>query len=122
MRPSLRFLAPMIATLTLVSCAAGAGSDADWAPESLEGLTLRLVEPDNGVDNSWDFTTATEATLAGGSPAPYTYSKESGTESVLEFVVQGTDRYEMTWTSTEGGTCTESFDGGTPVDCTFTVE
>ncbi len=91
---------------------------ADLAPSSLDGRTLVIDEPANGIQNTWDFE-ATTATGVGIGEFPYSYVKTGEAQSTLEFEVGGTDHYEMTWTSTTGGTCTESFEGSAPVDCSF---
>ncbi len=93
----------------------------DFAPQELMGMRIRFVESANNVDNTWAFDSVS-ATLEGASvTAPYTYERIDGCTSAVEFDVDGTDRYDMTWTSATGGDCTETWENGPPVDCTFEV-
>lgn len=91
------------------------------APSSIDGYSITFDEPANDVHNTWTFSADT-ATLDGGAvEAGYSYSAD-GSHSTLTLDVQGDDVYEMTWSSADGGSCTESFEGSAPANCTFTVE
>jgi len=105
---------------------ADGGEDVDHAlaPEDFGGFTLLLVEPANDLTNSWVFVTKgpTGTATLGEVEAPYTYAKDGPNASTLTFDVGGDDVYSMTWTGESAGTCTESFPGQTPVDCTFEIQ
>ena len=100
--------------------AAGDQTTGGFAPASLDGLCIEFAESDHDVQNKWTFG-KDKAKLedVDGDGFPYTYEHKDSTHSVVVFDVDGKDRYEMTWTSKDGGTCTESFEGAKPSPCTF---
>ena len=107
------------ATATDTATVSDSATATDFAPQSLKGKSIEFNEK-NGPKNVWTFGD-TEASLKDVGDFPYTYERKDGTHTVIVFDVDGKDRYEMTWTSTDGGTCTESFEGSTPAPCTFRV-
>ena len=106
-------------------CVAATGLAAD----SLAGLSVVFHEQIDGADdivNTWvfgpDADTTGKATLTNaGLEAAFTYDVTGPSTSTLTFDVQGTDQYDLTWTSADGGTFSESFEGEPGTTGTFTA-
>ena len=110
----------------LIGCSDDDDDDEGVAPEeaAFGGFTVVFME-EGGPTNRWAFSgqgASGTATLEGASDFPYTYEKTGSDRSVLIFDVGGNDRYEMKWTSSEGGTFEESFEGEPGNNGEFYVE
>jgi hypothetical protein len=97
----------------------------DYAIATASWGKLSLTLDETGVvTNVWVFNTlgsTGQATLTGVGDYAYTYVKEGVNKSTIVFTIQGSDKYELTWTGELKGTLVESFNGLPGNTGTFTI-
>lgn len=114
-----------LVAFSLAGCGGGGGSkDRNLAPASLNGKQLTFVDTDinPNVSTSYSYTTTTFQEVGGADTGAYSYSRNSTVNKAnLQMVSVGAPiNYELTFTSSSGGTYIDLNDG-TPTAMPFTT-